>query len=116
MTRTNEWWQEQTFIQEKGNSNATYLPFFFENNATKPYYDGWSFKLSRTGKRSLSTYNKHCELLPKDAGTFLVATVNETGWNVADYMYHGDGDVRCDGNWDARKSGEEGEDWVEGEL
>lgn len=106
MTRANEWWQDQTFIQEKGNTNKTYLPFFYENNSTKPYNDLFNFKVQRSGARTLSTKLNPCEVLPGDAGSVLVARVNELGWSLESYADNNAAIIRCAGKWDAKKTDE----------
>jgi hypothetical protein len=112
-TRSDGWWQEQTFIQEKGNTNITYLPFFFESNATKSYNDLFNFKVSRHAARALTSRRRPCELLPGDSGDILVATVNSTGWSIENYNGREKGNVRCDGKWDSRKNDVDGDDYEE---
>lgn len=116
MTRSNEWWQDQTFIQEKGNNNVTYLPFFFERNATKDYNDLFNFKVSRHGGRSLTATSKPCELLPEYSGYILLTNVNSTGWSIWSVGEDLNETLRCSGKWDGRKNGlgdEDDEDDVE---
>jgi hypothetical protein len=113
MTRSNDWWQDQTFIQEKGNTNMTYLPFFFERNATKDYRELFNIKVSRHGGRTLTAINKPCELLPEFGGYLMLANVNSTGWSISSVGEDSKDTLRCSGKWDARKNGLDEDDFLE---
>lgn len=109
-TRSESFVQDQTFIQEKGESSKAPLPFFFEKNATKDYVELFSFKVGRKTRKPLTANLKRCEIYPVDSGSNMVLTITSTGWSLSLYK-----DVRCSGKWDVQK-GEADGDMYEEEL
>jgi hypothetical protein len=92
----------------KGETSEQPLPFFFERNATKEYAEMFSIKVSRNAGRSLFAKPKQCEMDVDDAGSMKTLKVNSTGWSIGT-----DIKVTCDGKWQTRKSGMNGDDEVE---
>ena len=87
-------------MQEKGSTNRTLLPFFFESNTTKLYYEGWDIQVRRSGKKTLKSTKALCEVLPKDAGGILVAKVNGTGWSLERNSGEDSAAVMCQRTWE----------------
>ena len=93
-TRSNTWWQDQTFIEDAGESSDQSAPFFFEKNATKDYVELFNIKVNRKGKRALIAKERRCELLADDAGADKELQVNSTGWSISVPAR-----VSCEGKW-----------------
>jgi hypothetical protein len=68
----------------------------------------FSIKVSRNAERPLFAKLNRCEMDEDDAGSMKTLKVNSTGWSIGTKAK-----VTCDGKWQTRKSGMNGDDVVE---
>jgi hypothetical protein len=101
-TRSKTWLQSHEFEQMPRQDSKTILPFFYERNETKDYFEKFSLRASfpgsDTGGRSLYGSTSGCNIGTGNGGSVWQLIVYKEGFTL-----NGVGKT-CTGKWESKKN------------